>query len=108
MNIDPTALATITGAVSVIGTEYLKGIATEGGKATWNAIKQLFGWSSDPHPVEIPQKVADALTVSPALVEKLLPILKSDVSATALVGKIEATGGKVVVAQTIVATTFQM
>jgi hypothetical protein len=108
MVIDPAALATITGAVSVIGNEYLKGIATEGGKATWNAIKHLFSWTSDPHPAVIPQRVADALTVSPALMDKLLEILKSDVSATTLVGKIEATGGKVVVAHTIVATTFQM
>ncbi len=108
MVIEPAALATITGAVSVIGTEYLKGVATEAGKATWSAVKALFGWTSDPDPAQIPEKVAAALTDSPALVGKLLEILKRDVSATAMVGKIEAAGGKVVVAQTIIAHNFQM
>ena len=53
MVIDSAALATITAAVSVLGNEYLKGIAGEAGKATWSAVKSLFGWTSDPHPAEI-------------------------------------------------------
>jgi hypothetical protein len=110
MVIDPAALATITTAVSVLGNEYFKGIAGEAGKATWTAVKSLFGWTSDPHPAEIPEKVTEALSVSPELAEKLLRVLKSDPSgaATAIVGKIEARGGKVVVAHTIVTNTLQM
>src|ERR1035437_4339103 len=65
MSITPVALASITAAVSVLGTEYLKGIATDEGKGTWSGIKALFGWTSDPAPAEIPEKVATALTASP-------------------------------------------
>ena len=108
MVIDSAALATITAAVSVLGNEYLKGIAGEAGKATWSAVKSLFGWTSDPHPAEIPDKVTAALTKSPELAEKLLQVLKSDPSdtASAMVGKIEISGGKMVVAQTIITNTF--
>ena len=110
MVVEPAALATLTAAVSVLGNEYLKGIAGEAGKATWSAVKSLFGWTSDPPPAEIPEKVTMALTASPDLAEKLLHVLKtnSDSTARAMVGKIEASGGKVVVAQTIVTNTFQM
>ena len=110
MIIDPAALATITAAVSVLGNEYLKGIAGEAGKATWSNVKTLFGWTSDPHPADIPEKVTSALTASPELAERLLQVLKSNPSdtASAIVGKIEVTGGKVVVAQTIVTNTFKM
>jgi hypothetical protein len=108
--LDPVALASITSAVAVLGTEYLKGVATEAGKSTWAGIKSLLGWTSDPAPAEIPQKVANALTESPETAEKLLALLKADHvgAATALVGKIEASGGKIVVANTIVTDHFQM
>ncbi len=109
MVIDPATLATITGAVSVLGSEYLKGIASDAGKSTWGAIKSLFGWTSDPHPAEIPEKVTAALTASPELAEKLLQVLKNDAATAAIVGKIEASGGsKVTVAHTINTNTFQM
>jgi hypothetical protein len=110
MSIDPVALASITSAVSILGTEYLKGFASEVGKATWTDVKALFGWTSDPEPAEIPEKVANALTASPDLMAKLLDLLKSNQAgtATAMVGKINASGGKIVVAQTIVTDHFQM
>jgi hypothetical protein len=108
MVIEPAALAAIAASVSVVGNEYLKGVASEAGKATWSAVKSLFGWTSDPAPSEIPGKVTAALNDSPALAEKLLPLLKNDGSASAMVGKIEAIGGKVVVAQVINANIFQM
>jgi hypothetical protein len=108
--LDPVALASITSAVAVLGTEYLKGVATEAGKSTWAGIKSLLGWTSDPAPAEIPQKVANALDRSPETAEKLLALLKASHlgAATALVGKIEASGGKIVVANTIVTDHFQM
>jgi len=108
MVIEPAALAAIAASVSAVGNEYFKGVASEAGKATWIAVKSLFGWTSDPAPSEIPGKVTAALDASPALAEKLLPLLKSDASASAIVGKIEVSGGKVVVAQIINAKTFQM
>ncbi|MGA7414533.1 MAG: hypothetical protein WBW33_28950 [Bryobacteraceae bacterium] len=108
--IDPVALATITSAVSVLGTEYLKGFSTEAGKATWTGVKALFRWASDPEPAEIPEKVATTLTASPDLTEKLLELLKNNQTGTAsaMVGKISVSGGKVVVANTIVTDHFQM
>jgi len=108
--IDPVALATITSAVSVLGNEYLKGAASEAGKATWVRIKTLLSWKSDPAPAEIPEKVASALTESPEMLNRLLALLKNNDAgtATAIVGKIEARGGKIVVADTIITDRFQM
>ena len=107
---DPIALASITSAVAVLATEYLKGVATDAGKSTWLGIKSLLGWASDPAPAEIPEKVANALTASPETADKLLALLKAEHigAASSLVGKIEASGGKIVVANTIVADHIQM
>lgn len=110
MVIDPVALASITSAVSVLGNECLKGLATEAGKSTWTGIKNLLGWTSDPLPAEIPANVAKALTGSPDIAEKVLLLLKSNQTGTAsaIVGKIEARGGKIIVAQSIITDHFQM
>ena len=103
MAIDPVVLSSLTAAVSILGTDYLKGVGSEAGKATWTGIKTLFGWTSDPAPAEIPEKVTNALGASPELTEELLKLLKNGETgaATALVGKIEVTGGKVVVAGSV-------
>jgi hypothetical protein len=96
--------------VAVLGNEYLRGVASEAGKSTWTGIKSLLGWTSDPGPAEIPEKVANALTASPDITEKLLQLLKSNQTgtATAMVGKIEASGGKIIVVNTIVTDRFEM
>lgn len=103
MAIDPVVVSSLTAAVSVLGTDYLKGVGNEAGKATWTGIKTLFGWASDPAPDEIPEKVTNALTVLPELTEKLLALLKNSEPgvARALVGKLEVSGGKVVVAGSV-------
>ena len=97
--IDPVALATITSAVTVLGSDYAKGIATEAGKASWAGIKGLFKWHEDPAPAEVPAKVATALTASPELAAALLELLKKDSggAAAALVGNLQNNGGKVVI-----------
>jgi hypothetical protein len=103
MVIDPVVLSSLTAAVSVLGTDYLKGLGSEAGKATWTGIKALFGWNSDPAPAEIPEKVTNALTAAPELTEELLKLLKNSEVApvSALVGKMEVSGGKVVVAGSV-------
>jgi hypothetical protein len=103
MVIDAVVLSSLTTAVSVLGTDYLKGVGSEAGKATWTGIKTLFGWASDPAPAEIPEKITNALSASPELTEELLKLLKNSEAAPAkaLVGKIEVTGGKVVVAGSV-------
>jgi hypothetical protein len=108
--VDPIILASITSAVSVLGNEFLKGISGAAGKSAWANIQSLLGWQSAPKAEEIPAKVATALTASPELAERILELLKNQDVGTpsAMVGKIEATNGKVVVSQTIVAEHFQM
>lgn len=102
--IDPVSLASITSAIAVLGNDYLKGVASEAGKSTWNQVKALLGWSSDPAPAEIPEKVAAAVKDSPDITERLLELLKN---SPPLVGKITVgSGGKVVVigtAQNVIA-----
>jgi hypothetical protein len=106
---DPVALASLTSAITVVGSDYLKGIASEAGKATWNQIKALFGWTSDPTPDELSSRAATEIAKSPAIAEELVRILQQSGSpARQLVNNIVADGGKVVVAQTIHTTTFQM
>jgi hypothetical protein len=58
---DPTVLAMITAAVSVLGSEYIKGVGSEVGKATWTGIKSILGWTEDPNPADIPDRVATEL-----------------------------------------------
>jgi hypothetical protein len=103
MFIDPAVLSSITAAVSLLGTEVVKGAASEAGKATWAGIKSLCGWSFDPEPKEIPEKVADAVAVSPELLEKLLQLLRTSQDGTTAtqVGKIDARDSKVVVAHSV-------
>jgi hypothetical protein len=91
--IDPISLAVITSAVSLLGTEFAKGIASEAGKSSWEKIKQLFGWVHDPDPAEIPQRVATALVDSPDLAKTVLELLKRDPGCgapAAMVGQITA------------------
>jgi hypothetical protein len=108
--IDPITLATISSAVSVLGNEFLKGAAGEAGKSAWEKIKALLHWKSDPKVEEIPKQVATALTESPELAAEIVKLLKAAETggASAMVGSIHAEGGKVVVAQNITTTSFEM
>lgn len=110
MTLEPVSMAVITSAVTLLGNEYMKGVASEAGKATWTAIKSLFGWASDPSPADIPEKVAAALTTSPEIADELLNILKTMNAGTpsAMVERIDAQGGKIIVANTIITDHFQM
>jgi hypothetical protein len=107
--VDPVTLAMLTSAVSILGSEYLKGVASEAGKSTWSAIKSIFGWKDDPKVEDVPQKVASALHASPQLGEKIFVLLKNNQSAgvaAAMVGKIEAE--KVINIQTMQGGTINM
>jgi hypothetical protein len=102
--LDPVALSSITAAVSVLGNELAKGVASEAGKTTWAGIKRLFGWTSDPLPHEIPAEIAKAAEASPDVVEKLLKLLKQDQTGTPseLIRHLEVqAGGNVIVANKV-------
>jgi hypothetical protein len=103
MTLDPVVLSSITTAVALLGQDYLKGVSGEAGKATWNGIKHLFGWQADPSIAEIPANVAEGLSNSPEILEKLLELLKQDRvgPAASLVQNVTVAGGKAVFAQTI-------
>ena len=104
--LDPAVLATLSSAVTFLGTELLKGTAGEAGKATWGKIKSLLGWSQDPAPADLPTAVTAALTASPHLAEELTQLLKqSNTSASQLVGSISAENGKINVVGNVTATT---
>jgi hypothetical protein len=98
--VDPAIISAIATGASMLGTECLKGAASEAGKSAWLRIKSLIGWTSDPQPAEIPAKVEQALSVSPRLADQLLPILKASEmpSVTAVVGQLNIYGGKVNIA----------
>jgi hypothetical protein len=103
MFIDPNALSSIAAAVSALGNEYLKGIASDAGKATWTRIRSLLGWTSDPAATEISEKVTDAVAASPEIASKLLELLRTNEigQAGVLVRKVEIRGGRVVFAGNI-------
>lgn len=106
---DPITLATITAAVSVLGNEYAKGIATEAGKNTWQRISTLFGWSPDSEMSGVANQAAVKMTASPELAQQVWELLnsnKANGTAATMVGTIKA--AKVVVAETIVTGEFKM
>lgn len=99
MMIDPVVLSSITAAVSALATDYAKGLGGEAAKSTWASIKSLFGWGSDPELAEIPEKVANTLTVSPEVVPTAVELLKSSQSGpvSGLVRNLVVNGGKVAI-----------
>jgi hypothetical protein len=104
MPIDPATLSALAAGASILGSEYLKGIAGEAGKSAWGGIKLLFGWESDPAPIEISAIVSDRLTASPEIAGRLLELLEASqvTSVSKLAGEIKAKGhARVVVAQNI-------
>lgn len=102
MLLDPITLATVTSAVTLLGSEAVKGFASEAGKTAWGAIKSLFGWKVDPAPADIPERVATTLTASPELAHKVWELLRNNRDAglaASIVGKVKAE--KVIVIQTM-------
>jgi hypothetical protein len=108
MMADPVTLATVTAAVTTLGLECAKSVASEAGKSIWGKVKSLFGWASDPAPDKLAHEAAEKMAAQPDLLEQVVALLKAEGGGTAgqLVGRIKAK--KVVVAETIVAQTFKM
>lgn len=98
---DPITLATVTAAVTVLGSEFAKGALSEAGKDTWAKIKALFRWKRDPQPTQLAPAVAQRLQGDQELAKQIVTLLQQQPTGTpsSLVGSIDAE--KVVVAQKI-------
>ncbi len=103
MTIEPLVLSSITAAITLLGQDYAKGLASEAGKNTWTTIRGLFGWNSEPAVAEIPEKVASGLTASPKSQKSWWKLLKQESTgaASSLIQNLTISGGKVIFAQVI-------
>ena len=90
---DPIVLATVTSALTLLGTEFAKDVASEAGKSTWAKIRGLLGWKSDPPAEDLAATLAGRLQEDPKLTSQLVRLLqesKDAGTAASLVGQINA------------------
>ena len=97
---DPILLATITSAITLIGSEVAKGAASKAGETLWAKIKSMLGFGHDPSPTDLAPEIARKLAADPELAKKIVELLQahpeSSQQASALVQSIDAE--KVIVA----------
>jgi hypothetical protein len=104
--VDPISLATVTAALTVLGTECAKGVASEAGKTLWAKTMGLLGWTKHLEEKEIPKEIATRLHDDQALLDQVITILQnantSD-SSVKMVGSLveNVTADKVIVAQKV-------
>ena len=103
---DPIILATATSALTLLGTESAKGLASQAGKDLWSKAKGLMGWTTEPDAPELPRAIATQLQNDEALLAQVIKLLadakapdSSVQMAASLVGTL--TAEKVVVGQKI-------
>jgi hypothetical protein len=106
--VDPVTLATVTSAVTTLGLDIAKQVASDATKALWGKVKSLLGWTADPPPDRLAVEAAKKLAEEPELVARVNLLLKAAPAEAAgqLVGSIDAE--KVVVAGQIHAQMFTM
>lgn len=106
--VDPVTLATVTAAVTAVGLDIAKQVASDTTKALWAKVKSVLGWTTDPAPDKLAVEAAKKLAEQPELVAQVTLLLQKTPAETAgqLVSHIDAE--KVVVAGTIHAQTFKM
>jgi ABC-type uncharacterized transport system substrate-binding protein len=98
--LDPITLATVTSAITVLGTKVVEGVASEVGKSLWAGVKNVFGWNNEPKAAEIAQCTAQHLQDHPDHASQVIQLLQQDKGTVGmLVGQIDAE--KVVVAHKI-------
>jgi hypothetical protein len=103
---DPIVLATATAALTLLGTESAKGMASQAGKDIWSKARSLLGWTKEPTAPELPKAIATRLHGDEALLAQLVKLLAEATApdssvqmAGSLVGSL--TTEKAVVAQKI-------
>ena len=101
---DPISLAAATSAVTVLGTDVIKGAASSAGKDLWEKVKNLLTINVDPAVADVPIVVASRLENDEDLLRQLVQLLKASNSsesfAGALVGRLDS--DKAVVVQNMV------
>jgi len=82
---DPTSLAVVTSAITLLGQEVTKGVALEAGKSLWATIHQkLFPQrNTPPNTEELAVLVAQQLQQNPALLQEIATLLMAAPSTTA-------------------------
>jgi len=98
---DPSVIAAITGALTVLSAEVAKGAAGEAGKNAWKKITGLLGSKSSEALDTAQAAITHQLEINLETTQQLLELLKSSnsVSVGRLVGSI--TAEKVVIANHI-------
>ena len=72
---DPVTLSTVTAALTVLGTECAKGIASKAGQDIWAKAKSLLGWTEEPPAANLPQAVATKLLDNEPLMGEIVNLL---------------------------------
>ncbi|WIG93536.1 hypothetical protein [Myxococcus sp. SDU36] len=97
---DPVTLATVTSAITVLGTKVAEGLASGAGKSIWESVLKIFKWDAAPPVDGLAQATAEHLQAHPNHVAQTIQVLRQDTGSVGmLVGRIDAE--KVVVAQSI-------
>jgi hypothetical protein len=101
---DPVTLATVTAALTLLGTECAKGLASQAGKDLWSRAKGLLGWTKEPNAQELPKAIATKLNTDQALMGQIITLLreaKTGDSTVQMVGSLvgDLSAEKAVVAQ---------
>ncbi|MCA8999026.1 MAG: hypothetical protein KDA80_18645, partial [Planctomycetaceae bacterium] len=103
---DPITLATVTSALTVLGTKCAEGAASQLGKDLWSRTKGLLGWTEEPDIQELPKAIATTLITDQERMNQIVALLhdaKMKDSSVQLVGTLvgNLTAEKAVVAQNV-------
>jgi hypothetical protein len=74
--VDPVTLATVTAALTVLGSEVGSGIAKEAGKDLWSKAKSLLGLKKEPEQADLASTIAERLSGDEDLMKSLVELLQ--------------------------------
>lgn len=73
---EPTSLAAVTSALTFLGTECSKGMASEAGKSLWKRVIALFGWTKEPSIDRLNSSIDSKLQSDVELLKQLAKLLQ--------------------------------
>lgn len=104
---DPVTLATVTAALTLVGTEATKGVASQAGKDIWGRAKQLLGWSKEPSQEEMPKAIASQLNGNDVLLNEVVALLQGAQSSEPSVQMIGSLVGTLIAEKAVVANRIE-